>query len=88
MLDEVLQAWRTRPLGEVVYLYLDARDEKVRMDGQIRDAALLIASGVLKDGKRQVLELSVSLSEAEVHWAVVSAGSGCSWFTGRTVDHQ
>ena len=68
LLDDVLQAWRTRPLGEVVYLYLDARYEKVRVDGQIRDAALLIASGVLKDGKRQVLGLSVSLSEAEVHW--------------------
>jgi transposase-like protein len=68
LLDEVLQAWRTRPLGGVVYLYLDARYEKVRLDGQIRDTALLIASGVLKDGKRQVLGLSVSLSEAEVHW--------------------
>ena len=68
LLDDVLQAWRTRPLGEVVYLYLDARYEKVRLDGQVRDAALLIASGVLKDGKRQVLGISVSLSEAEVHW--------------------
>jgi len=68
LLDDVLQAWRTRPLGEVVYLYLDARYEKIRVDGQIRDAALLIASGVQKDGKRQVLGLSVSLSEAEVHW--------------------
>lgn len=25
MLDEVLQTWRTHPLGEVVYLYLAAR---------------------------------------------------------------
>lgn len=68
LLDEVLSAWRTRPLGEMVYLYLDARYEKVRVDGQIRDAALLIASGVQKNGKRQILGLSVSLSEAEVHW--------------------
>jgi putative transposase len=68
LLDEVLSAWRNRPLGEVVYLYLDARYEKVRVDGQIRDAALLIASGVQKNGKRQILGLSVSLSEAEVHW--------------------
>ena len=45
-LDEVLEAWRNRPLDEIVYLYLDARYEKVRMDGQIRDAAILIASGV------------------------------------------
>jgi transposase-like protein len=68
LLDEVLDAWRKRSLGEVIYLYLDARYEKVRMDGQIRDAAILIASGVGKAGKRQILGLSVSLSEAEVHW--------------------
>lgn len=68
LLDETLQAWRNRPLGEIAYLYLDARYEKVREDGQIRDAAVLIASGVDLEGKRQILGLSVSLSEAEVHW--------------------
>ncbi len=67
-LDEVLEAWRNRPLGEIVYLYLDARYEKVRMDGQIRDAAILIASGVGRDGKRRILGVSVALSEAEQHW--------------------
>ena len=67
-LDEVLAAWRKRPLGEIVYLYLDARYEKVRRDGQIRDAAILIAAGVGKDGKRRILGVSVSLSEAEQHW--------------------
>ena len=67
-LDEVLEAWRTRPLGQIVYLYLDARYEKVRMDGQIRDAAILIASGVGRDGKRCILGVSVSLSEAKQHW--------------------
>ena len=68
LLDEVLEAWRQRPLGEVRVLYLDARYEKVRVDGQIRDVAILIASGVVAGGKRQVLGVSVSLSEAEVHW--------------------
>ena len=68
LLDEVLEAWRKRSLGEVIYLYLDARYEKVRMDGQIRDAAILIAGGVGLAGKRQILGVSVSLSEAEVHW--------------------
>jgi transposase-like protein len=67
-LDEVLAAWRTRPLGEVVYLYLDARYEKVRQDGQIRDAAVLIAAGVDREGQRQILGLSVALSEQELHW--------------------
>jgi len=67
-LDEVLEAWRDRPLGEIVYLFLDARYEKVRIEGQIRDLAVLIASGVDRLGKRQILGVSASLSEQEVHW--------------------
>ena len=67
-LDAVLTAWRTQPLGEYPYVYLDARYEKVRQDGQVRDAAVLLASGVDADGKRAVLGVSVALSEQEVHW--------------------
>mgnify|MGYP000843891193 FL=1 len=67
-LDDELEAWRTRPLGEVVYLYLDARYEKVRQAKNVRDAAILIASGVKRDGRRSILGISVSLSEAEAHW--------------------
>ena len=67
-LDELLEIWRNRPLGEVIYLYLDARYEKVRQAGSVRDAAILIVSGVKRDGKRSILGISVSLSEAEVHW--------------------
>ncbi len=63
-LDAVLAAWRERPLGEYRYVYLDARYEKVRQDGQVRDAAVLIASGVDEAGKRAVLGVSVALSEA------------------------
>jgi putative transposase len=68
LLDDTLQQWRDRPLGESRYLWLDARYEKVRQTGQIRDAAVLIASGVTPEGKRQVLGVSVALSEHEVHW--------------------
>lgn len=69
-LDETLAAWRDRPLDEqaVAYLILDARYEKARIDGVVRDAAVLIAIGVLADGHRSILGVSVSLSEAEVHW--------------------
>jgi putative transposase len=67
-LDGVLSAWRSRPLGHYRYIYLDARYEKVRQDGQVRDAAVLIASGVDAAGKRAVLGVSVALSEQEVHW--------------------
>jgi transposase-like protein len=67
-LDEELESWRTRPLGEMPYLMLDARYEKVRHGGSVVDAAVLIASGVRQDGKRSLLGVSVALSEAEVHW--------------------
>lgn len=67
-LDEVLQQWRDRALGEIGYLLLDARYEKMREAGQIRDFAILIATGISPSGERQVLGLSVSLSEHEAHW--------------------
>ena len=68
MLDEELEAWRIRPLSQVEYLILDARYEKVRVAGSVRECAVLIAIGVLPSGQRSVLGVSVSLSEAEVHW--------------------
>ena len=67
-LDEVLQEWRERPLGAIRYLFLDARYEKVREAGQIRDTAVLLATGITPEGERQVLGVSVSLSEHETHW--------------------
>ena len=67
-LDEVLQEWRERPLGEIQYLYADARYEKVRDAGQVRDAAVLVATGISPEGERQVLGVLVSLSEHETHW--------------------
>ena len=68
LLDEELSTWRTRPLGETPYLVLDARYEKVRHGGAVVSCAVLVAVGVQLDGHRTVLGVSVSLSEAEVHW--------------------
>ena len=68
LLDEDLAKWRNRPLGQVKYLILDARYEKVRHGGSVRDCAVLTAIGVDAEGRRSVLGVSVSLSEAEVHW--------------------
>ena len=67
-LDEELENWRNRPLGEIAYLIVDARYEKVRLDGIVRDVAVLSAIGIGADGNRQLLGVSVELSEAEVHW--------------------
>lgn len=68
LLDEELEKWRTRPLGHFPYLVLDARYENVRVDGTVRNCAVLIAAGVRDDGKRSILGVSCSMSEAEVHW--------------------
>ncbi|MCY3013905.1 MAG: IS256 family transposase [Planctomycetota bacterium] len=67
-LDEQLDAWRNRPIGEITYLVLDARYEKIRHNGAVRSCALLTAIGIGTDGKRSVLGCSVQLSEAEPHW--------------------
>ena len=70
LLDEELEAWRNRPLGEIRYLLLDARYEKVREAGVVRDAAVLSAIGIGPDQRRRVLGVSCAISEAEVHWRV------------------
>lgn len=67
-LDTGLAAWRERPLDETPYLFLDARYERVREGGRLVDCAVLVATGITKDGHRRVLGVSVALSEAEVHW--------------------
>jgi putative transposase len=67
-LDEQLGKWRNRPLGEYPYLMLDAHYEKVRKNGCVRDCAIFTAVGINTEGNREVLGVSVSLSEAEPHW--------------------
>ena len=67
-LDAELHSWRERQLAATPYLILDARYEKIRHGGSVVDCAVLLAIGISPDGKRSVLGVSVSLSEAEVHW--------------------
>ena len=68
LLDEEFSKWRSRALGQYSYLVLDARYEKVRQGGSVVDSAVLVAYGIDIKGMRHVLGVSVSLSEAEVHW--------------------
>ncbi len=82
LLDEELEAWRDRPLGQAKYLILDARYEKMRHGGVVRDGEedrktirgivfptnVLSAIGIGPDERRRVPGVSVALSEAEVHW--------------------
>jgi putative transposase len=74
LLDEELATWRNRSLGRFPYVFFDARYEKVRHGGAVVSCAVLIAVGVGEDGKRSVLGVSVSLSEAEIHWRTFMEG--------------
>ena len=68
LLDGELEQFRERELGTHRVVCLDAHYEKVRVHGSIQDLAILKAIGVNGWGKREVLGVSVALSEAEVHW--------------------
>jgi transposase-like protein len=67
-LDEGLEALRKRRLGEVPYLFVDARYEKIRLEGRIVDCAVLIAVGVEALDKRRVLGCEIPTSEPEISW--------------------
>lgn len=68
LLDEEIAKFKNRPLGYVEYLYLDAQYEKIRHDGSVRSLAILKAVGINSEGRREILGISCSLSEAEIHW--------------------
>lgn len=68
-MDKELDTFRNRPLGEFSYVYLDARYEKVRYGGMVRDLAVLVAEGVQPGKPREILGVSASLSESETHWS-------------------
>lgn len=67
-LDRELAQWRERSLGQYPFVFLDAYYEQVREDGHVCDLAVLSAMGINPAGKREMLGVSVSLSEHEVHW--------------------
>ena len=68
ILDEDLEVFRNRPLGKYRYVYLDARYEKVRQNGHVVNLSVHIGIGVNENGFREILGVSVKISEAEVHW--------------------
>ena len=59
LLDTEFEKWRGRKLGEVNYLYLDARYENIRIDGEVVSAAVLVAVGITAEGKREVLGVGI-----------------------------
>ncbi len=66
-LDAELEAWRKRRLEAKAYPYLfvDARYEKVRVDGRVVSQGVLVVSGVRDDGYREILAVEVADTESE-----------------------
>ena len=69
-LDVEAAAWRDRPLEVLFpYVFLDATYCKVRVAGRVVSQAVVIATGVSSDGRREVLGCAVGDNEAETFWA-------------------
>src|SRR5260370_815796 len=60
---------RRRPLGESRYVWVDAVYEKVRLDDRVESMAVVIATGVNLEGRREVLGFDVVPSESEEGWS-------------------
>jgi len=68
LLDAELARWRERALDRVAYLVLDAHYEKARVGDRVLPCAVLVAVGVLPDGRRMILGAATACSEAETNW--------------------
>ena len=70
-LDEQVTAFRTRPLtasGPFTFVAADALTMKVRENGRVVNACVLVATGVNGDGHREVLGVKVVTSETRQAW--------------------
>ena len=79
-LDEAVGAFRTRRLDhtQFPYVFVDATYLHVRTDtasgGQVTSKAVVVATGVTADGRREILGLDVGDSEDEVFWRAFLTG--------------
>jgi putative transposase len=69
-LDAEVPAWRARRLDEIdlPYVFLDATYCKARVNNRVVSRAVVIATGVSADGRREVLGCAVGDSETEAFW--------------------
>jgi putative transposase len=71
--DEKLSQFRSRRLDGQAYPYLkvDARYEKVRVDGRVVSQAVLVVMGFTHQGRREILDWRLADSESESSWSDV-----------------
>src|SRR5438128_376292 len=69
VLDTQVEAFRSRPLeGDYPYLWLDAKQVKVRDQGHVRSKAVVIAYAIHETGVREVLGLDLGEVESGAFW--------------------
>ncbi len=74
-LDASLKKFALRKLDEPYpYLIVDARYEKVRIDGVIRSQAVLIAIGINWEGRRELLGVELANRETGSSWKAFLTG--------------
>jgi len=82
-LDAEVAAFTTRPLvAELPYVFADATYCKVRVNGRVVSQAVVVATGVSGDGRREVLGHAVGDSETEQFWAEFLRGLRDRGLTG------
>ena len=71
-LDEQVMAFRNRRLEASPYpfVWMDALSLKVREERRVVNAAVVIATGVSSEGRREILGLDIFTSEDEAAWRV------------------
>jgi putative transposase len=69
-LDEVVDAWRNRPLdaGPYPLVWMDALSMRVREGGRICQTAVLVATAVNAQGQREILGLEIGAAEDGASW--------------------
>jgi transposase-like protein len=69
-LDEQVKAFRTRRLegGPYPFVWLDALVMKVREDGRVVNTAVVVATGVSSEGRREILGMDLFTTEDEAAW--------------------
>jgi putative transposase len=75
-LDEVVDAWRSRPLdaGPYVFVWVDALAMKVREGGRVGNTAVLVATACNADGHRELLGLELGSAEDGASWTALLRG--------------
>jgi transposase-like protein len=69
-LDQMVEAFRSRPLedGPYTYVWIDALSQRCREGGRVVNVSTAIATGVNADGHREILGVDVFTSEDGASW--------------------